>query len=216
MITFIAVAAVWIGVAYAAWVWTREYPDSAVALARDELFKLRAELFELAAQREISFESRGYQAARQMLNGLIRYAHDMSLTQMLVVTFMRRGKKDRLQTVSDWDKAIGELSPDKKAKVEAILNKAYARMFHLMVTRSVVLSGLVASVVAAERVFGLVLQLWRKTAKAREARSKLDESRPVEVVYAEVMTYQRRRRFTAVVRSEARRYSFGDGELVVA
>ena len=56
---------------------------------RQDLFELRDRLFDDAAAGRISFESHSYRATRTLLNGMLRYAHRMSLAR-----FFRRNESD--------------------------------------------------------------------------------------------------------------------------
>lgn len=55
---------------------------------RQDLFSARDALFVQAAAGEISFESRAYQATRTILNGMIRYTHQVSLVRFLMTTLL--------------------------------------------------------------------------------------------------------------------------------
>lgn len=51
---------------------------------REEIFSLREELFLKARAGDLSFESHGYLYARAVLNGLVRYAHELSIVDFVV------------------------------------------------------------------------------------------------------------------------------------
>lgn len=54
-----------------------------VELLRDELFALRDAMYDDALDGKLSFESSAYGAGRAMFNGMIRFAHKISLLQFL-------------------------------------------------------------------------------------------------------------------------------------
>jgi len=54
--------------------------------ARFKLFAYRDELFDMAANGELSFESREYAEIREAINALIRYSHRLTVPRLLFVT----------------------------------------------------------------------------------------------------------------------------------
>lgn len=52
---------------------------------RQELFTLRDELFDYAADGHISFDDEAYLTTRTMINGVIRFTHSVSLTNWLMM-----------------------------------------------------------------------------------------------------------------------------------
>lgn len=71
-------------------------------LLRQELFEIRDRLFDEAVAGQISFDSRAYRATRLVLNGLLRFAHRVSLARFVVALGLldRRGK-DRVPSMLD-------------------------------------------------------------------------------------------------------------------
>ena len=123
-----------------------EYPRSAVDQTRNELFGLRSELFELARGGQVSFEHRGYRAARDLLNGMIRYAHDVSALHLLFANLFASREARILRKVvnKSIQNDLGSLPKAARADVERILNRASAALSRLVVFRSVGLSSVFA------------------------------------------------------------------------
>ncbi|MGZ5887742.1 MAG: hypothetical protein ACXWKI_12445, partial [Ramlibacter sp.] len=57
------------------------YNGYRVDVLRQELFEIRDSLFDEAAAGRIDFESHAYRATRLVLNGLLRFAHQLSLAR---------------------------------------------------------------------------------------------------------------------------------------
>ena len=51
---------------------------------RQELFELRDRLFDEAVEGNVSFDSHAYQATRLLLNGMLRFAHRLSLSRFVI------------------------------------------------------------------------------------------------------------------------------------
>lgn len=115
-----------------------EMPNATVDVARNNLFVLRATLFKVAEEGRISFQSRTYQMHRELLNGLIRYSHDISFMHMCYSRLMQS------KSSAQYSLAIrNTMKQDLKAQpaalrkeLEGIVEAAHTEMFMLMVNRS--------------------------------------------------------------------------------
>ena len=84
LLGFISLFAIWL---------TWEFLHKRVAKdeLRNELFKIRHELFMLAANKEVSFDSRVYRSFEMRINGTIRFSHRISYFQTKIA--MRNFRK---------------------------------------------------------------------------------------------------------------------------
>ncbi|WP_243350899.1 hypothetical protein [Stenotrophomonas acidaminiphila] len=196
------------------------YPHSAIAMARHNLFNLRDELFALAEEGKLDFKSPGYKAMRMMINGLIKYAHDVSLTQIFITQFITKIRGQQRPSHADWDRAIAKLSDEEKEHVQRIYRMAMVHMIRLLVTKSVLLSMLFilgclvrAGVLCTKSVFATAASAVRR----RKVISEQVEVDRDEKVWREVLAKPPGRKFKTFVTSEARRYTTpGFGQLVAA
>jgi len=85
MITVSIVVLTLLPVLLALYVFFTELPALSLDEARSRLFRTRAQLFELAAKEQVGFRSPAYRMQRDMINGSIRFAHDLSVIRLLVV-----------------------------------------------------------------------------------------------------------------------------------
>ena len=64
--------------------------DARLDSFRQELFVLRDELFDYAASGKIAFDDPAYRLLRQMMNGMIRYGHQISFFRFLMTAITVR------------------------------------------------------------------------------------------------------------------------------
>ncbi len=74
------------------WFWI--YQNYRTDVLREELFKLRDDLFDEACKGNITFDAPAYGAMRTSVNGLIRFSHRVNIYQGLLLYFMW-GKEDK-------------------------------------------------------------------------------------------------------------------------
>jgi hypothetical protein len=103
---------------------------------RQDMFSIRDEFFDYAASGNISFNDPAYRLLRQLMNGFIRYGHQLTFFRVCVtvvqIKVMRR-TYDLTWTVK-WERALGNI---KDEKVRASLNAFHDRAATLVATRLV-------------------------------------------------------------------------------
>lgn len=72
------------------WLFAHEYRQYRTDLLRQRLFNIRDNLFKEASEGVIGFDDEAYKLTRTTLNGMIRFAHEMSLTRLLIMTITQR------------------------------------------------------------------------------------------------------------------------------
>lgn len=103
------------------------WPSQRVDAFRQQMFEVRDELFDLAIRKEISFDDQAYVLLRQLMNGFIRYAHN--LTPFRVLFSFLRWNAVANRPVEDWSASWGAALnhiPDEgiRKKVEELHSKA--------------------------------------------------------------------------------------------
>ncbi len=86
------------------WVW----PEQRVDLFRQQMFALRDELFDFAADGKIKFDDPAYVLLRQLMNGFIRYAHNLTPFRTLM-SFLRwkyHGHEPLNAWAEPWNRAL--------------------------------------------------------------------------------------------------------------
>jgi len=91
------------------------YKDYCVEAFRQNVFALRDELFDVAASGEIPFEHRAYGRLRVTMNGAIRFAHELSLAQFLIVLVRHHGHiRNKYGYIAQLNEEMKDLTEDKK------------------------------------------------------------------------------------------------------
>ena len=202
------------GIAISAWVLFYEYPRSAIELTRNELFSLRDELFELGQKGEIPFDSDAYTILRGLLNGMIRYAHDISGTQLIATQLIRSKSathySDHIK--SSWNQAQSALPAKSRSEASRIMTRATDAMFGLIVGRSVLLSTFFSVI-----IFALIIIHALKGATKRlhntliTTESAIHQSQ-YKQAFGEIMNQAPIRKVRPIIRAEASRYTPQDHE----
>lgn len=103
--------------------WRRLMLDS----YRMELFRLRDQLFDAAREGKLSFEGASYQCIRASLNARLRYAHRMTLTDLLTLRFFVPSYGNAAQKVAKLvDTAIEQAETDQGRRVIATIERCAA------------------------------------------------------------------------------------------
>lgn len=106
-----------------------------VARTRQNLFGIRANLFNAALEGKIAFDEPAYQLVRQALNGMIRFTHNLSFLRWLaIVIFNRYVRKDMTGLFNTkFEQALEKLTIDQKQLLLRALADAHLLiMRHLM------------------------------------------------------------------------------------
>jgi hypothetical protein len=103
------------------------WPGQRTDLFRQQMFAVRDELFDFAADENISFDDPAYILLRGLMNGFIRYAHN--LTPFRISTSYLRSKyiptNSNDKWTESWDKALNQIeNRETRAKLQQFHSKA--------------------------------------------------------------------------------------------
>ncbi len=123
------------GLALLWWLFFRAFHYYRLDALRDRLFAVREELFDYAAGGAIAFNDPAYGKLRNLINGLIRFAHRLSFSSILPVVLFRLMFKDPEpeQPLDAWRRAVVRVSPEVQKKLWSIHNRALAIALRHMV-----------------------------------------------------------------------------------
>lgn len=109
-------------------------PEVRLDSFRQGMFTVRDEMFDYAAEGNISFEHPAYVLLRRQLNGYIRFAHDLTVFRILmrVAAHKIRGEQQSSIWHADWEKAIQSIH---NSDVENQLRNFHHRALMLAVKR---------------------------------------------------------------------------------
>src|SRR5437879_1714992 len=116
------------------------WPDQRIDIFRQQMFALRDELWDFAADGNISFEEPAYVLLRQLMNGFIRYAHNLTPYRTLLA-FLRWKYGTYKQTpawTEHWNRAVTELA---NADVRTKLQQFHSRAGVLVLSQLVLSPG---------------------------------------------------------------------------
>jgi hypothetical protein len=112
------------------------YREYRVDVFRQRMFVVRDELFDYAADGNLSFDHPAYTLVRTTMNGFIRFADRMTVSALLTAAYATAGQTDPADSFhARYERATAELSDEQKAFV----GRAVYRM-HLHVAEQLVYS----------------------------------------------------------------------------
>lgn len=193
-----------------------EYPRSAIDATRNQLFDIRDRLFELARSGTISFDNRGYKAARELLNGMIRYAHDVSAIHLLFASRFAGSQAKQLRKLVNRSiqQDIDTLPKAAKKPVSDLLGEASLAMARLVIFRSVGLSCVFAVYVAVHGALACYIKarqiIQHRPAVAAEA---VIPTNNVEESMKDAINHGPMKSVPTLIRREAGRYTSRNDKL---
>ncbi len=101
---------------------------------RQDLFLIRDELFDAALNQEVSFDDRGYILTRQLINGMIRFGHRLSVLNFIVfgICFAKTDlTKFRKDTLNEW---LRNASPEGRDVFEKYSSRVHVRVLEHITT----------------------------------------------------------------------------------
>jgi hypothetical protein len=105
----------------------RFWPAQREDMFRQQMFALRDELFDFATEGHVAFDHPAYILLRQLMNGFIRYAHNLTPFRT-ILSFLRWKYADREPVerwTEAWSQALSTVSDESaKAKLEEFHSKA--------------------------------------------------------------------------------------------
>ena len=113
---------------------------------RQKVFALRDELFDFAAAEHISFDDPAYRLLRQSMNGIIRYAHQLTFFRvcMTAIQIDLAAQTPKDSWSENWQKALEKLgNDDTRKKLTAFHDRAMLLVVDRLVLGSPVLLALV-------------------------------------------------------------------------
>lgn len=103
---------------------------------RQDMFTIRDELFDYAASGNIAFNDPAYKLLRQLMNGYIRYGHQLTFFRVCVTEFQAKvsGNTNELIWTTKWGKALTDI---KDENVRASLSSFHDKTASLVARRLV-------------------------------------------------------------------------------
>lgn len=149
-------------------VWQRYVVD----VTRQQLFELRDQLFDLAAEGKLDFQSDTYKALRSIFNASIRFAHEADWIHFLVfyVTATLNAKGLIYKSAMQIPHLVSHVADDKvRAEVQSIITKMHLTLAWHVYRRSLVLLPLGLMLVVFAALLTLSTKLFTRTPQKFEA-----------------------------------------------
>jgi hypothetical protein len=125
------------------WVlWFYFIKEQRVDAFREQLFTIRRDLFLLAANGEISFDSRPYIELRYLINGMLRFGHHITFTGSFIATRLSDLDPDKGTVYKRWYLSLDELAPDVRKQLIAIHYRMFRAYMNHLVGGSIILGAL--------------------------------------------------------------------------
>ncbi len=101
---------------------------------RHRLFAVRDELFQFALNDGIPFDSPAYVILRRRINALLRYAHSVTLSRVLIISWGGVPIKDySAHQEQRWEESIDRLDATSRQAMEAFSNRIILAVFRHLV-----------------------------------------------------------------------------------
>ncbi|MBZ5694347.1 MAG: hypothetical protein LAN36_03195 [Acidobacteriia bacterium] len=135
------------------------WPAQRVDLFRQQMFALRDELFDFAMEGSIKFDDPAYSRLRDLMNGFIRYAHNLTPYRTLM-SFLRwkytAGEPISAWSIS-WEQALNKVS-DQDTRTK--LQEFHSRATMLVVGQLVLSPGMLVTLVPLLVLVALFYEQW--------------------------------------------------------
>lgn len=145
------------------------YRDYRLDYFRQQLFALRDELFNMADNEQIPFDSTAYSMLRSMINGTIQYGHRCGVLDVLCFSICTRGdeKSDELvaQFNQRWATACDEFDAPTRKQLRRIRTQV-----HLLIAEQVVFTSFILCVSLLAVLFWIALTVLKDATLRRLSR----------------------------------------------
>jgi hypothetical protein len=135
------------------------YPASRLDAFRQKMFAQRDQLWDYAAAGKISFEDPAYLLLRKLMNGFIRYGHQLSFFRVVMTTIHWHafGQAPERTWHAKWNKALSQVEdPEVRQHLEAARQGALTAMAkHLTTGSPILLTMLVGVAIGTAAAYGI-------------------------------------------------------------
>jgi hypothetical protein len=109
--------------------WTLGFRKLLLDAMREEIFRLRFQLFRLAMDGELSFDDEAYRSLETLLSGLLRFGHRLSLLTYLLSrreSMRAQKEKDYVNVSAQIALKVSRLNPETQTKIVKILEEVHS------------------------------------------------------------------------------------------
>lgn len=125
----------------ALWVlWFFLIKEQRIDMFRERLFELRDQLFDIAADGDLAYNHNAYTELRMLLNGMLRYAHRISLIGLVIAIIRSEMRTEIPVGYEKWEQALLDLPKSTQVKLKAIHDEMSKQFVKHLFNGSLVLS----------------------------------------------------------------------------
>jgi hypothetical protein len=126
-------------------------------ILRQQLFAIRDELFDFAADGGIDFDEPAYRELRGDINSLIRFAHKLSFARMIFAPWGIPDDHPAAVSVRKWTERVNQLPPLARRKLFEVRAQVLDQIIVYIVRRSIIATIIISSL----RIIGLFVNTVR-------------------------------------------------------
>lgn len=159
------------------------WPEQRVDHFRQQMFALRDELFDFAADGRVKFDDHAYVLLRDLMNGTIRYAHNLT-PYRTIMSFLRwkcLSDKPSNAWSQAWEQALKQIND---ADTRSQLENFHSRGTMLVVSQLVLSPGLLIVVLPFVAIGAVFCQQW---ATLRDIYVSVRDTIPVTLLEEEAV-----------------------------
>lgn len=157
----------WIYVCLLCWLFFWLWRDYRLDSFRQQLFRIRDDLFDLAADGVVPFDSPAYKMLRDAINSNIRFGHRLGFLEMLVFSALTRNdpcrKRSSEQYRREWNAACRAFDRPIIDKIENIRVSLHVSILEQMILTSAVLMCSLMTFVFVATIYSLPKAAAKKT-----------------------------------------------------
>jgi hypothetical protein len=122
-----------------AFIYYGPWQEACTDVARQMIFERRDRIFDLACEGKLQFESHEYKTIRLALNGMLRFAHELTWPALVVHWLMVKGDSVARRRTAQVNEAIDSISDlETREKVRGLMLESVAVLICMMLAKSFV------------------------------------------------------------------------------
>ena len=156
----------------------RFWPAQRIDLFRQQMFALRDELFDYAADENIGFDSAAYTLLRDLMNGFIRFAHNLTPYRVLMLLLQWKyfGKPSSSTWTQSYESAVNALG-ERRSTTQ--LNLFHSRAVKLVMAQLLLSPGVILIGVP---LLGIVALLWAQWSTFQNIYADIRKAVPISLL----------------------------------
>lgn len=125
------------------------YKTYRIDVFRQDIFELRDKLFDYAQSGNIDYNHPSYGTLRSLMNGFIRFGHQISFCQLITISIIMKNKFSDTDSFSKrWNTATSDLDVQTKGYLDKLLLEVHSSIIkHLILTSPFMLATIILPII---------------------------------------------------------------------